>query len=129
MLRDFRRGAVWFLVATDVASRGLDLVALESVVNYDAPHGAADYVHRVGRVGRNGRPGTAVTLYTSADAPRLRAVANAAKQTGCADVPPWLLARTKPEAWRAYDPRKKDPAVHLAKKRRKAAGDARGRGA
>jgi len=85
----------------------VDLRALETVVNLDAPASAADYVHRVGRVGRNGRAGRALTLYTSDDAAGLRAVANIAKQTGCADVPPWLLAKTTKKAWANADPRAK----------------------
>ena len=64
-------------------------------------------MHRVGRVGRNGRAGRALTLYTSDDAAGLRAVANIAKQTGCADVPPWLLAKTTKKAWANADPRAK----------------------
>ena len=106
-LGKFAQRSCAILVATDVASRGLDLRALETVVNLDAPASAADYVHRVGRVGRNGRAGRALTLYTSDDAAGLRAVANIAKQTGCADVPPWLLAKTTKKAWANADPRAK----------------------
>ena len=100
-LRNFRAGATWFLVATDVASRGLDLPALACVVSYDAPTSAQDYVHRVGRAGRRGRPGAALTLYTSDDAPRLRAVAKAARRAGCADVPSFLAADVPRRAWDA----------------------------
>ena len=121
VLRDFRSGKLWFLVATDVAARGLDLKALKSVVNLDAPKAPADYVHRVGRVGRNGHSGTALTLYTSDDAADLRGVANIAKQTGCADVPPWLLAKTTRKSWAAaaLDPemRKKQGQNHHHRKR------------
>lgn len=100
-LRNFRAGATWFLVATDVASRGLDLPALACVVSYDAPTQPADYVHRVGRAGRRGRAGAALTLYTSDDAPRLRAVAKAARRAGCADVPSFLAADVPRSAWDA----------------------------
>ncbi len=121
VLRDFRSGKLWFLVATDVAARGLDLKALKSVVNLDAPKAPADYVHRIGRVGRNGHSGTALTLYTSDDAADLRGVANIAKQTGCADVPPWLLAKTTRKSWAAaaLDPemRKKQGQNHHHRKR------------
>ena len=79
----------------------LDLPALACVVSYDAPTSAQDYVHRVGRAGRRGRPGAALTLYTSDDAPRLRAVAKAARRAGCADVPSFLAADVPRRAWDA----------------------------
>lgn len=63
-LSDFKRGKIRVLLATDVASRGLDVVGLPAVVNYDLPRSTADFVHRVGRTGRAGRPGTAVTFVT-----------------------------------------------------------------
>ena len=66
-----------------------------------APTSAQDYVHRVGRAGRRGRPGAALTLYTSDDAPRLRAVAKAARRAGCADVPSFLAADVPRRAWDA----------------------------
>jgi ATP-dependent RNA helicase RhlE len=63
-LAQFRSGEVRTLVATDVASRGLDVTGIELVVNYDVPRDAEDYVHRVGRTARAKRPGIAVTLVT-----------------------------------------------------------------
>jgi len=71
-LADFRAGRIGVLVATDVAARGLDIVHLPLVVNYDLPMVAEDYVHRVGRTGRAGNPGRAVSLVTSAERPMLR---------------------------------------------------------
>jgi ATP-dependent RNA helicase DeaD len=61
-LNDFRRGRVRFLVATDVASRGLDIEGLSHVVNYDVPNDPLLYFHRIGRTGRAGATGMAVTL-------------------------------------------------------------------
>jgi superfamily II DNA/RNA helicase len=58
----FKRGDVDYLVATDVAARGLDITTLPCVINYDIPHHADDYVHRIGRTGRAGREGRAFTL-------------------------------------------------------------------
>ncbi len=55
------------LVATDVAARGLDIVDLPSVFNFDVPFNAEDYVHRIGRTGRAGASGLAVTLVTRDD--------------------------------------------------------------
>ncbi len=75
----FKSGAVRYLVATDVAARGLDIADLPVVVNYDVPHSSDDYVHRIGRTGRAGRRGRAFTLATPADA---RAVAQIERITG-----------------------------------------------
>jgi superfamily II DNA/RNA helicase len=61
-LAAFKRGEVDYLVATDVAARGLDITTLPCVINYDIPHHADDYVHRIGRTGRAGREGRAFTL-------------------------------------------------------------------
>ncbi|HEY2432199.1 MAG TPA: DEAD/DEAH box helicase [Vicinamibacterales bacterium] len=71
-LDDFKSGRVDVLVATDVAARGLDIVQLPLVINYDLPLVAEDYIHRVGRTGRAGRSGRAVSLVSTADARLLR---------------------------------------------------------
>ena len=61
-LRDFKAGKVRVLVATDIAARGLDIDKLPHVVNYELPHVAEDYVHRIGRTARAGQEGTAISL-------------------------------------------------------------------
>ena len=61
-LTEFKAGKVRALVATDVAARGLDIVDLQYVINYDLPYIAEDYIHRIGRTGRAGKAGLAVTL-------------------------------------------------------------------
>jgi ATP-dependent RNA helicase RhlE len=66
-LGDFKAGRVTVLVATDIAARGLDIVQLPLVVNYDLPLLAADYIHRIGRTGRAGMAGRAVSLVTAAE--------------------------------------------------------------
>jgi superfamily II DNA/RNA helicase len=66
-LENFKAGRLAFLVASDVAARGLDITGLPYVFNFDVPTHPEDYVHRIGRTGRAGRPGTALTLATSAD--------------------------------------------------------------
>jgi ATP-dependent RNA helicase DeaD len=70
----FRTGEVKALVATDVASRGLDVHLVTHVVNYSVPQDAEDYTHRIGRTGRAGRTGTAITLVTHEHAGRWRAI-------------------------------------------------------
>ena len=61
-LKDFKDGTVRILVATDIAARGLDIDKLPHVVNYELPHVAEDYVHRIGRTARAGQKGHAVSL-------------------------------------------------------------------
>ncbi|HLY95975.1 MAG TPA: DEAD/DEAH box helicase, partial [Sideroxyarcus sp.] len=58
----FKQGKIAVLIATDVAARGLDIDSLPMVINYEIPHAAEDYVHRIGRTGRAGASGTAISL-------------------------------------------------------------------
>jgi len=67
VLKGFKDGDIRILVASDVAARGLDIPSVSHVFNYDIPHTAEDYVHRIGRTGRAGRKGFAVTLATRSD--------------------------------------------------------------
>jgi superfamily II DNA/RNA helicase len=66
-LEAFKKGEVDVLVATDVAARGLDIVDLPAVFNFDVPFNAEDYVHRIGRTGRAGASGLAITLVSRDD--------------------------------------------------------------
>jgi superfamily II DNA/RNA helicase len=70
-LESFRNGSLRLLCASDVAARGLDIPAVSHVFNYDVPHHADDYVHRIGRTGRAGRLGQAFTIVTPADSKNL----------------------------------------------------------
>ncbi len=67
VLNGFRDGDVKFLIASDVAARGLDIPDVSHVFNYDVPHHSEDYVHRIGRTGRAGRSGVAITICVPSD--------------------------------------------------------------
>jgi ATP-dependent RNA helicase RhlE len=73
-LKRFKDQELRVLVATDIAARGLDIESLPHVVNYDLPHVAEDYVHRIGRTGRAGASGAAVSLVSHEDRPLLGAI-------------------------------------------------------
>jgi ATP-dependent RNA helicase RhlE len=73
-LAEFKQGAVRVLVATDIAARGLDIEALPHVVNFDLPHVAEDYVHRIGRTGRAGASGEAISLVSPEERSELAAI-------------------------------------------------------
>ncbi|NRA13224.1 MAG: DEAD/DEAH box helicase, partial [Crocinitomicaceae bacterium] len=72
LLQKFRSKRVRILVATDVMSRGIDIKEINMVINYDVPHDAEDYVHRVGRTARANSKGEAVTLVTDKDMYKFR---------------------------------------------------------
>src|SRR4051812_19006546 len=73
-LDQFRKGEIPLLVASDVAARGLDIPTTSHVFNFDVPHHADDYVHRIGRTGRAGRAGTAITIVTPLDFKSMAAI-------------------------------------------------------
>ena len=65
IMADFKRGYFRYLIATDVAARGIDIDNISLVINYDIPQNKESYVHRTGRTGRAGKKGKAITLLTS----------------------------------------------------------------
>jgi ATP-dependent RNA helicase RhlE len=73
-LQDFKSGKINVLVATDVASRGLDIEGLPQVINFDVPHSPEDYVHRIGRTGRAGMTGEAISLVAPEDGDAVAAI-------------------------------------------------------
>jgi len=73
-LERFKRDEIRLLICSDVAARGLDIIDLSHVFNFDVPYHAEDYVHRIGRTGRAGKSGRAFTLATPAEAKALAAI-------------------------------------------------------
>ncbi len=74
VMKRFKEHRIEFLVATDVAARGLDVDDIEVVFNYDLPHDGEDYVHRIGRTGRAGRSGRAITFVAGREVRKLESM-------------------------------------------------------
>ncbi len=97
VLADLQAGLLQVMVATDLAARGLDVPALDAVVNLDLPRSAADYTHRIGRTGRAGAAGVAVSLVL-ADAPGSEAHFRLIEKRQQQRVPREVLAGFEPPA-------------------------------
>lgn len=78
-LADFRDGKTRVLVASDLASRGLDITGLPCVINYELPRSPLDYVHRAGRTGRAGQDGLVISLVSPGEEAMLRLIGKKAK--------------------------------------------------
>jgi len=106
-LEAFRRGDATLLIASDVAARGLDIPAVSHIFNFDVPHHADDYVHRIGRTGRAGLTGTAITLVAPIDGKAVDAIE---KLTG--QVIPWMDKPAAPAEEEAERPARAEPRGH-----------------
>ncbi|EAQ01827.1 ATP-dependent RNA helicase RhlE [Pseudooceanicola batsensis HTCC2597] len=150
-LEGFRDGSLRFLVASDVAARGLDIPNVSHVFNFDVPSHAEDYVHRIGRTGRAGRSGKAIMICVPRDEKNLADIesliektipridlpnAPAAKPEGDApekaDKPKRTRSRGKPktdtaEAEAAETPTRDDVPTEVPAPQQKARGGRRGR--
>jgi superfamily II DNA/RNA helicase len=125
-LEGFRDNKLRFLVASDVAARGLDIPAVTHVFNFDVPSHAEDYVHRIGRTGRAGRSGVAIMICTPRDEKNLEDVERLVKETiprldspmGKAAAPAPAASegeKTEERPKRTRNRRKPEPKVEEAK--------------
>ena len=109
-LNSFRKGEVTLLIASDVAARGLDIPAVSHIFNFDVPHHADDYVHRIGRTGRAGLTGTAITIVAPPDGKSVAAIEKLIGQTI-----PWMSeaqrAAAAPPASSSERPAASNPAA------------------
>ncbi|MDC0461544.1 DEAD/DEAH box helicase [Alphaproteobacteria bacterium] len=94
-LKAFKDGETRYLIASDVAARGLDIPSVSHVFNYDVPSSAEDYVHRIGRTGRAGRSGRAFTLVSGSDDEKYLA---AIEQLISVSIPELFKENPKPTA-------------------------------
>lgn len=106
-LADFKANTIRVLVATDIASRGLDIVELSHVINIDLPKVAEDYIHRIGRTGRAGLEGVAISLVSADEVSLLSAIETLIQQ---------VLVR---EVAAGFIPKHSVPLTHLMKARPK----------
>lgn len=97
-LKDFKQGKVRVLVATDVASRGLDIDQLPHVVNFELPNVPEDYVHRIGRTGRAGNEGRAVSLVSTDEHSLLKGIEQLLKRSLDKDIIPGYEPTAVPAA-------------------------------
>ncbi|KAI4344114.1 hypothetical protein L6164_011382 [Bauhinia variegata] len=88
-LKSFKTGATPVLVATDVASRGLDIPHVSHVINFDLPKDIDDYVHRIGRTGRAGKSGLATAFFSDYNTPLAKALVGLLQEAN-QEVPSWL---------------------------------------
>ncbi len=112
-LADFKSGQVRVLVATDIAARGIDIVELPHVINFDLPNVAEDYVHRIGRTGRAGSEGEALSLVSADEVKLLADIENLIRQTLVREQEPGFvpshnvpLTRLKPGGNKPKKPKK-----------------------
>ena len=91
-LQSFKDGAIPYLVATDVAGRGIHIEGISHVINYNLPEEPEDYVHRIGRTGRAGKAGVSVSFVCEDDALRLEPIEKLlGRKLPCTPPPPGLL--------------------------------------
>ena len=94
VLNEFKTGKSPIMVATDVASRGIDVRNITHVLNYDYPNNSEDYVHRIGRTGRAGAKGTAITFFTTENSKQARDLVNILTESK-QQIDPRLLEMTR----------------------------------
>lgn len=99
-VESFRDGKVSFLLATDLASRGLDIKGVDTVINYEAPQNVEIYLHRVGRTARAGRTGVAITLAAEPDRKVVKAAVKAGKAQG-AKISSRVIEPAEADKWQA----------------------------
>ncbi|XP_058760392.1 DEAD-box ATP-dependent RNA helicase 52C-like [Vicia villosa] len=96
-LRSFKRGLTPIMVATDVASRGLDIPHVAHVINFDLPRDIDDYVHRIGRTGRAGQSGLATAFFSSKNMPLAKGLVGLLQEAK-QEVPSWLIQYSESSA-------------------------------
>jgi superfamily II DNA/RNA helicase len=116
VLGKFRAKRIRILVATDVMSRGIDVKEINMVINYDVPHDAEDYVHRVGRTARVNTKGEAVTLVTPRDMEKFKKIEMLIQTVIPKPEPPAAIGPVP--SWESAEPRPREKKKFFKKRRR-----------
>ncbi len=107
----FKANNIHILVATDIVARGIDIDDIQMVINFDVPHDAEDYVHRIGRTARANRDGRAITFVNEKDFPKFKMIERfLEKEIECTPLPQGMEAPEYKEEPRGKKRRKKKPA-------------------
>lgn len=119
-LAEFKSNKVRVLVATDIAARGIDIVELPHVINFELPNVTEDYVHRIGRTGRAGSEGEAISLVSADEVKLLDSIENLIKQTLVREQEPGFVPKqniplTKLREGGNKPKKPKKPRVRIAK--------------
>jgi superfamily II DNA/RNA helicase len=109
-LQSLRRGQLRVLVATDVAARGIDVLGISHVVNFDLPKVAEDYIHRIGRTGRAGAKGIALTLVSGRDTLLLKRIERFTGNQITAHIIAGLEPKSKPGSFKPGNDKKRPPS-------------------
>src|SRR5256714_4728833 len=120
-LDQFRRGETPLLIASDVAARGLDIPDVSHVFNFDVPHHADDYVHRIGRTGRAGKSGTAITIVSPGDHKAVGAIEKLIGQKITSMAAPVRAAEeeARPDPERAFEKPRAGPRASATPRHRR----------
>ncbi|PGH13818.1 ATP-dependent RNA helicase drs1 [Helicocarpus griseus UAMH5409] len=113
-VENFRDGKVSFLLATDLASRGLDIKGVETVINYEAPQSHEIYLHRVGRTARAGRSGRACTLAAEPDRKVVKAAVKTSRAQG-AKIASRIIDAAEADKWAAKVEEMEDEVKEILK--------------
>ncbi len=106
IMRDFKARKLPILIGTDILSRGIDVTGIDLVINFDTPHDAEDYVHRIGRTARAETTGTAITFVNDKDMRKLQFIeALIGKEINKIPLPEHLGKGPEPGAPRSFTPR------------------------
>lgn len=115
IMYEFRNRRINILIATDIVSRGIDIDDIQVVINYDVPHDAEDYIHRIGRTARANRDGEAITLVNEKDWPYLQKIEKLIEKEinkpelpeGCGAKPVFSATPTNNNKKKYYKPKRR----------------------
>jgi ATP-dependent RNA helicase DeaD len=100
IMKAFREGKIVYLVATDVVGRGIDVMGISHIINFDLPHDCENYVHRIGRTGRMGNDGIAISFATPEEGEELTRIENFINK---------VIPEDRLDGFQAYEKRVKNP--------------------